>query len=72
MRLRSVAFIATTAGAVAGVVYWRRRRRHAVSLPPVQLGLADGSLEVPDKGDPVVAVLEVLAADVRRALPVAQ
>lgn len=71
MRLRSAALIATIAGAVAGVVYWRRRR-HAASLPPVQLGLADGGVEVPDEDDPTVAVLEVLAADVRRALPVTQ
>lgn len=70
MKLRHVALIATAAGAVGGFVWWRRRRESP--LPPVQLGLADGSLRFLEADDPSVAQFDALAADVRSKLTVAR
>ncbi len=67
MRSRYVAAAALAAGAVAGLVLWRRRGG-ASPRPAVQLGLSDGSVHALDAADPDVATLERLADAVRRAL----
>ena len=67
MRARRVALLAAVAGAVAGLVWWRRRAAEPPE-PGVQIGLADGSVRTLDQGDPACAELEALAAGVRDSL----
>ena len=67
MRARRVALLAAIAGAVAGLVWWRRRAAEP-PVPGVQIGLTDGSVRTLDRGDPSRAGLEALAAGVRDSL----
>ncbi len=67
MKPRHVALVAATAGAVAGVVWWRRRAS-APPEPQVQLGLQDGVVHALDRTDPLTIELETLAARVRDSL----
>ena len=67
MKARNVALVAAAAGAVAGLVWWRRRSSRAPE-PAVQLGLADGSVQTLDRSDPLTTELETLAAGVRDSL----
>ena len=67
MKARGLALLALTAGAVAGLVWWRRRRAHP-SRAAVQIGLADGSVRTLDPTDPATAELQALAAGVRDSL----
>jgi hypothetical protein len=55
------------AGAVAGLVLWRRRSA-APPEPAVQLGTSDGGLHILGETDSSRAELEALAAGVRDAL----
>ncbi len=67
MKARNVALGAAAAGAVAGLVWWRRRS----SVPPeqaVQLGLLDGAVRALDRSDHSTTELEALAARVRDSL----
>lgn len=67
MKARNVALVAVAAGAVAGLVWWRRRSA-CVPEPVAQLGLADGSVQLLDRSDPLTTELETLAAGVRDSL----
>jgi len=67
VRARRVAVLAALAGAVAGLVWWRRRVGEPLQ-PGVQIGLADGSGRTLDQDDPSCAELEALAAGVRDSL----
>ncbi len=67
MRARRVALLAALAGAVAGLVWWRRRAAEQPQ-PSVQIGLADGSVRTLDQDDPARAELEALADGVRDSL----
>ena len=67
MKARRVALLAALAGAVAGLVWWRRRAA-APPQPGVQIGLADGSVRTLDQDDPARAELEALAAGVSDSL----
>lgn len=64
MRARTLVPLGVAAGAVAAVVWWRRRSS-AHAEPVVQLGLADGSVCTLDRADPSTIELETLAAGVR-------
>ena len=67
MKARNVALAAAAAGAVAGLVWWRRRS----SVPAdqlVQLGLPDGAVRALDRSDHSTTELEALAARVRDSL----
>lgn len=67
MKARRVATVAAAvAGAVAGLVWWRRRT--AASPPGVQIGLADGAVHTLEQDDPARAELEALAVGVRDGL----
>lgn len=66
MKARRVATVAAVAGAVAGLVWWRRRT--AASPPGVQIGLADGAVHTLEQDDPARAELEALAVGVRDSL----
>ena len=68
MKARNVALAAATAGAAAGVFWWRRRSSRAPA-PAVQLGLSDGAVLALDRTDPSNTELETLAAGVRDSLP---
>ena len=67
MKARTVAVGAVAAGAVAGLILWRRRSRGS-ARPLLQLGLGDGSVETLAASNPSTAELESLAAAIRRAL----
>ncbi len=67
MKARNVALVAAAAGAVAGLVCWRRRSARAPE-PAVQFGSADGSVQTLGRSDPLTIELETLAADVRDSL----
>ena len=67
MKARNVALVAAAAGTAAGVFWWRRRSSR-VPEPAVQLGLADGAVQVLDRSDPSTTELETLAAGVRDSL----
>ena len=66
MKARRVALLGAVAGAVAGLVWWRRRS--AAPPPAVQIGRSDGSVRTLDQDDPSCAELEALAAGVRDSL----
>jgi len=68
VKARRVALVAALAGAVAGLVWWRRRAA-APPQPGVQIGLADGSVRTLDQDDPSCAEFEALAVGVRDSLP---
>ncbi len=68
MKARTVALVAATAGAAAGVVWWRRRSSRAPA-PAVRLGLSDGAVLTLDRSDPSTTELETLAAGVRDSFP---
>jgi hypothetical protein len=55
------------AGAVAGLVWWRRRTT-APADPLAQLGLRDGAVRTLDRSDPSTVELETLAVGVRDSL----
>ncbi len=59
--------VAAAAGAVAGLVWWRRRAS-APAATPAQIGLSDGSVHILEPGDPARGELEMLAARVSDAL----
>ncbi len=63
---RVLAALALAAGVAGAVVWWRRRSR-AGTVPPVQLGLADGSTATLRAGEPAADGLLAAAAEVRRA-----
>jgi hypothetical protein len=67
VKARNVALLAAAAGAVAGLVWWRRRSSRTPE-PVVQFGLTDGSLQMLDRSDPLIIELETLAAGVRDSL----
>jgi hypothetical protein len=67
VRLRTVALVGLAAGAVAGLV-WRRRRTTAPADPLAQLGLRDGTVRALDRADPSTVELEALAAGVLDSL----
>ena len=67
MKARTLALPVVAAGAVAGLVWWRRRSARAPQ-PVVQLGLSDGAVQTLDSTDPSTAELETLAAGVRDTL----
>ncbi len=67
MSARRAALLAAVAGAVAGLVWWRRRSA-APPQPTVQIALADGTACALDPADPSRAQLEALAAGVRDSL----
>lgn len=67
MRARNLALVAAAAGAVAGLVCWRRRSSRAPE-PAVQLGLRDGSVSTLDRSNPLTTELVTLAAGVRDSL----
>jgi Mg-chelatase subunit ChlD len=64
VKARGFALLALAAGAVAGVVWWRRRRERPARAA-VQIGLTDGSVRTLDPTDPATAELQALAAGVR-------
>lgn len=64
---RVLALLALVVGAVAGLVWWRRRRARP-SRAAVQIGSADGSVRTLDPTDPATAELQALAAGVRDSL----
>ena len=67
MKARTLALPVVAVGAIAGLVWWRRRS----ARPPrsvVQLGLSDGAVQTLDPSDPSTAELEALAAGVRDSL----
>jgi len=67
VKARNVAVVAVAAGAVAGLVWWRRRAPGAAE-PSAQLGLPDGAVRALDRTDPSTTELETLAARVRDLL----
>ena len=67
MRARRVALAVLAAGAVAGLVWWRRRTSTPAD-PRAQLGLRDGAVRTLDRSDPSTVELETLAAGVRDSL----
>ena len=67
MRARGVGLLALAAGAVAGLVWWRRRSSRTPELA-VQIGLTDGSVHTLDPTDPATVELQALAAGVRDSL----
>jgi hypothetical protein len=67
VKARNLALVAAAAGAVAGIVWWRRRS-FAPPEPQVQLGLRDGAVHALDPADPSTTELETLAARVRDSL----
>ncbi|HTX68153.1 MAG TPA: hypothetical protein VMH50_03275 [Thermoleophilia bacterium] len=64
MKARRLALFAAGAGALAGLLVWRRRSARAPE-PVVQLGLADGSVHSFHLTDPATARLQALAVGVR-------
>jgi hypothetical protein len=67
VRARNVALAAAAAGAVAGLLWWRRRS--AVPVEPLaQLGQRGGVVRVLDRTDPSTTELQALAASVRDSL----
>jgi hypothetical protein len=64
VKTRTLALSAVAAGAVAAVVWWRRRSS-AQTDHLVQLGLSDGSVRAIDRTDPLTIELQTLAAGVR-------
>jgi hypothetical protein len=67
VKARNLALVAAAAGAVAGLVWWRRRSSTPTE-PLVQLGLRDGAVRALDPSDPLTTELETLAAGVRDSL----
>jgi hypothetical protein len=67
VKARTLALPVVAAGAVAGLIWWRRRSARTPQ-PVVQLGLSDGAVQTLDPSDPSTAELEALAAGVRDSL----
>jgi hypothetical protein len=67
VKARNVAALAAAVGAIAGLVWWRRRAPGPAE-PQAQLGLADGAVRVLDRTDPSTTELVTLAASVRDSL----
>ena len=67
MKARNAALVTAAAGAVAGLVWWRRRSSSPKEAL-VQLGQVDGAVRALDRSDPSTTELETLAARVRDSL----
>jgi len=67
VKARTLALPVVAAGAVAGLIWWRRRSAR-IQQPTVQLGQSDGAVQTLDPSDPSTAELEALAAGVRDSL----
>jgi hypothetical protein len=67
VKARNVAVLAAAAGALAALVWWRRRAPGPAE-PQAQLGLPDGAVRVLDRTDPSTTELVTLAARVRDSL----
>jgi hypothetical protein len=67
MKLRTLGLITVVVGVAGGAVWWRRRRR-AADVPPVQLGLGDGSTHTLGRDDPEITSIQREAALLREAL----
>lgn len=69
MKLRTAVIVLGVLG-LAGAAVYARRKRAASAFPPVQLGTDDGGEHSLSAGDPGVAELHGVAAQVRRGFEV--